>query len=417
MEWEIVRIRSRGLKIEREREFFTSIFFNEEWTQGRGYEKGRSAFASRPFSVDDEKFLAILREELKRGVEVEGDPIPAGRADEAYEKSFSLSSKEAEDIIETLRASVEKKPMMRIEKLFLIFERREVEIRNSRALNRQGACAGIRLGGAVIADDGKEAQVNYDVYHFSSSEVDVEKVAEELSRPARMLLKSKKPPTGRFPCVLLNRVMCELLEGFILQFTAESLFRKKTLLEGREGEKVFSEVLSIEENNPAFPEPLHLPFDGEGVRKKHVLLVQDGIFRSFLFNTMYGNIYKREPAGSSRLRPSSPPSLTGSSILLKPGELSFENLVGKMGRGCVITGIIGGHTLNPITGEFSVGASGFYMENGNSHPFCGGVISGNLFELLKKVEAVGKDVRTMGWITSPSLLVSEINTGGKDGKG
>jgi len=408
MEWDICKLRVEGFRIERDRYFLNSTGFGENWTSSRGYLKGKFGFVSFPGVVDEAFSFKFLRESMIS--EVPEDPIPEG-----YEGSFScseikISEKEGKDILLQLKDEIENEEGARIEKIFITFERRNLSIKNSKGMNLEGETWGIKIGGAVIVEKEGEAQINYDIFHFDRLDFDLKEIAHFLKEPAKMLLKSKPPPTGRFRCILKNRVVCELFEVFLQSFTAESLFKNRTRLKDKEGERVFSEFLTVEENNPSFKEPFYMPFDGEGVKKERVFIVRNGRFENFLYNTMYGRLYGKKPCGSSRVNPASPPSLTGSSIFIN-GDTPYERLVEEMGRGCIVTGIIGGHTANPLTGEFSVGGCGILIENGKK-PFVGGVISGNFFEIFNKIEGTGDDFRTINNITSPSILISEINLGG-----
>jgi len=408
MEWDISKLRIEGFRIETDRYFLNSTDFGETWTSCRGYLKGKFAFASFPYSVDEDSSLKFLKENMIS--EVPEDPIPEGDEESFSYKGIKISEKEGKEMLLQLKNEIENEDGVRIEKILITFERRYFSIKNSKRMNREGETWGIKVGGAVIVEKDGEAQINYDIFYFSEPNFALEEVARFLKEPAKMLLKSEPPPTGRFRCILQNRVVCELFEPFLQAFTAESLFKNRTLLKDKEGEKNFSEVLTIEENNPSVKEPFYMPFDGEGVKKERTFIVKNGVFRDFLYNTMYGRLYRKKPSGSSKINPANPPSLTGLSIFIN-GDTPCEKLIEKMDTGCIVTGIIGGHTVNPITGEFSIGASGIFIKNGRK-PFVGGIISGNFFETLNKIEAVGNDFRTIGNITSPSILISEINLGG-----
>ncbi|MBI5875890.1 MAG: hypothetical protein HZB81_08655 [Deltaproteobacteria bacterium] len=86
-----------------------------------------------------------------------------------------------------------------------------------------------------------------------------------------------------------------------------------------------------------------------------------------------------------------------------------------MDKGLLITNILGAHTANPITGDFSFGAAGLWIEGGKvSYPVRGAAISGNMLELFSKVEVVGSDMRFLGSIGAPSLLIGEMEVSGAD---
>lgn len=409
MEWDLYQLRKQGFRMELDRFFFNSLQFEEKWTSGRGYLEKKFAFAFRPYFLDENSFLKVLKEGLNS--EIPEDPIPEGYEERFSSEPINMTTKDGKGILLELKNEIEKEEGMRIEKIFITYERRFLSIKNSKGMDVEGESEGITLGGAVIAEKGDEAQVNYDFFHFNTPNFNLKEIANSLKEPAKLLLKSEKPMTGTFHCILLNRIICALLETFLQFFTADALFKNRTILKEKEGQKIFSEILTIEENNPQFKEPFYLPFDGEGIRKERTFIVKDGRFENFLYNTIYGRVYGKKPAGSSKTNPTLPPSLTGSSIVIRGNNTPYERLIKEIGNGCIITEIIGGHTVNPTTGEMSVGASGIFIKGGE-RPFVGGVISGNFFEMLKKIDALGNDFRTINHITSPSILISEIKVGG-----
>jgi PmbA protein len=102
-----------------------------------------------------------------------------------------------------------------------------------------------------------------------------------------------------------------------------------------------------------------------------------------------------------------------SNLYLQPDRGSLEDLVSGVEDGFLITELLGLHTADPISGDFSLGASGTWIENGNlTFPVQGAAISGNLMDLFKRVARVGGDLRFMGTIGSPSLLLDHLDVAG-----
>ena len=98
---------------------------------------------------------------------------------------------------------------------------------------------------------------------------------------------------------------------------------------------------------------------------------------------------------------------------MEKGDLDLNGLLKSMGDGLLITNLLGVHTANPITGEFSFGADGLWIENGKvSHAIRGAAISGNMLELFSKIDAVGEDLRFLGKVGAPSLFIREMEISG-----
>jgi PmbA protein len=108
-----------------------------------------------------------------------------------------------------------------------------------------------------------------------------------------------------------------------------------------------------------------------------------------------------------------PPRLGVHNLFVQPGEGSLQELVASVAKGVLITDVMGIHTANPISGDFSVGAAGFYLEGGRIvHPVKGIAIAGNLLELFKGVDMVANDLRFFGSVGSPALRVAELDVSG-----
>ena len=109
----------------------------------------------------------------------------------------------------------------------------------------------------------------------------------------------------------------------------------------------------------------------------------------------------------------SPPVPGISNFFIEPRELTFSALVQFLYRGVVIEEVMGLHTVDPVSGDFSLGCSGYWVERGKKvHPVKSVAVAGNLFELFRNVTAVGEDLRFFGAVGSPSLLIREMEISG-----
>ena len=108
------------------------------------------------------------------------------------------------------------------------------------------------------------------------------------------------------------------------------------------------------------------------------------------------------------------PGVGVTNLYIEPGECSLDSLIDQAGSGLLVTEVMGMHTANPISGDFSVGATGCWIENGRkAYPVREITIAGNILDIMKNVDAVGGDLRFSGRIGSPSLLLKEISISGK----
>ena len=193
-------------------------------------------------------------------------------------------------------------------------------------------------------------------------------------------------------------------------FLAENLYKNKTRLKGKAGQKLFSEMLTVVDSGTqgigAFA------FDGEGVPSRQNVVVRQGVFEGFLYDTYYGNALKKASTGNGvRSGIKAPPRCATRGFYIDGGQGSTA--IREFGNGVVIEELMGTHMANPVTGDFSLGAIGHYYSGGTKIPFRGVIFSGNLFDVLSNVRAVGDDLTFYGSHGSPSLLIEGLKISGK----
>ena len=163
------------------------------------------------------------------------------------------------------------------------------------------------------------------------------------------------------------------------------------------------------------PRRYYYKVDDEGVPSQDTTVLEQGVLKTYLYNTYSAAKDGVESTGNG-VRPSFRGALTSGTrnFYIPPGKLSQEELMGQVGRGLYVTSVMGMHTANPISGEFSVGAAGLWIENGRpARPVRGIAIAGNLIDLMKRLVAVGSDLRFYGSVGSPSLVVEGITVSGE----
>lgn len=267
----------------------------------------------------------------------------------------------------------------------------------------------------VIAEDGGDSSTSWEIElsHFLD-EIDPRRIGQESARNAVGLLGGKRIASGEYPAVIRNLSSAELLGIMGKSFLSESVHKNRSKLKDRIGERIFSKVVNIIDSGVVSQGWNAFPFDGEGVPSQENILVKDGVLNGYLYDNYYGKIYNKKSTGNCRRdRYSNPPSQDITNLYIPPGKLTIEELIRNLWNGIFITGFLGVHTANPVTGDFSFGAEGFVVSNGiPAEPFRGVAVSGNIFELFNEVIDTGSDLRFLFSAGSPSLLVKKIIIGG-----
>ncbi len=270
----------------------------------------------------------------------------------------------------------------------------------------------------AVAEESGESEVawDFDASHFFD-DLDVEKVGRSAGRRALERLGGKRIPTGVYPVLIRNHVASEFLSLLAHSFSADQVQKGKSPLKDKRGERFFSPLLTIVDDGLYSKGISTAPFDGEGMPSQRTALVTQGEITHYLYDRYWANrenlLSPGSRAGSTgnsrRHGIKSPPGIGISNFFIEPGNLVLPKLMEDFLHGVVVEEVMGLHTVDPISGDFSLGCSGDWIDRGEKvHPVKSIAIAGNLFELFRRVVGVGDDLRFFGGIGAPSLLIKEL---------
>lgn len=414
--YECCYLKEKNKKIEsRGKELYGLEIKEEEGIAIRGIRDNRMAFA---YTYEQgEKAAESLVQNLARlipfAVYDEDWDLPSGH--EGYPAADLCDLKGADD--------AEKKEMLfDMERTILDYDKRivatrncelheigiETRITNSKGLVAEGKKTLYVLAGLCVAKD--EDEVSW--YDWSWSHhwggIDGERLGRGIAQKALSFLSGRQLATGTYEGIITPQASCDLLGILSSSFLAENLYKNKTRLKDRTGERCFADVVNIVDSGLAGIGGFY--FDGEGVPAKDNVVVKDGIFHGFLYDSYYGRKFGRPSTGNGkRTGIKEPPKCGPCGMFIERGDTDIRN---SFTNGVVIEELMGTHTANPVTGDFSLGAIGHLYKDGVPMPFKGVIFSGNLFQLLNNVKAVGTDLMFYGSCGSPSLFVEDIKISG-----
>ncbi|MCR4442215.1 MAG: TldD/PmbA family protein [Peptococcaceae bacterium] len=290
-----------------------------------------------------------------------------------------------------------------------------VIILNSRGL--AGSYRGSYCGGyaMVVASENQDSQTGFGLqYSLKYHELDPLEIGREAGEKAVRLLGAKTIPSGRIPVVLDPYTASSFLGVLQAAFSAEAVLKGKSFLQGLEGRMVASPLVTIVDDGTMAGRLGSAPFDGEGVPTARTVLVREGELSGFLHNSYTAKRFGVEPTGNStRVSYKNTPEVGITNFYLKEGNLSAEELVKDLSRGLYVTDILGMHTANPVSGDFSLGAAGFLIEGGEcTVPVKGVAIAGNLKEMLLDIDGVANDIRFFIGKGAPSVRLRSLNVSG-----
>lgn len=269
----------------------------------------------------------------------------------------------------------------------------------------------------VVEDEsGKNDGVGY-VVASSLDEVKPRKMAAQGVEEGLSKLGGKSIPSGSYKTIIYNEAMVQLLETFASTFSGDAAQKGLSLLKGKEGDMIASPIVTIVDDPLMEGGLASAPFDDEGVATFTKELVYEGKLNTLLHNLKTAHKQGVKSTGNGfKASYASSVNVSESNLYLRKGEKSFEDLMKEINEGVIITDLAGLHSgANTVSGDFSLAAKGFYVENGKkTFPVEQITLAGNYFDLLKNIVAVGNDLKfPMSNVGSPSVIVTGLSIAGK----
>jgi PmbA protein len=268
----------------------------------------------------------------------------------------------------------------------------------------------------AVAEEGGEAQMGWDfVNAFFFHDLHVEQVGMTAAQRAIDLLGARQIDSTTVPVILDSPVASEFLAAIGHALMADQVQKRKSLFAGRIGQKVASEHVTIIDDG-AFEKGISpAPADGEGVPSQRTALVESGTLERFLHNTYTAGKDGVESTGNGiRSSYTSIPEVGASNFYLSPGTITRDGLIAGCTRAYLVTDAMGMHTVDMVSGDFSVGASGLWIEGGKvKFPVRETTIAGNIKDILANIETVADDLKFYSRYGSPTILVGNIVVSGK----
>lgn len=267
-----------------------------------------------------------------------------------------------------------------------------------------------------LLESGGDTQIGVG-YTFGRApeELDIDAAAARaVSRTAR-LLGATKPNARRVTAVLDREVTADFLEVIGGTLSGDAVLKGRSLFAGREGEAVAAPMISLA-SDPVDPTGTAAGRnDGEGLGRRRVPLIESGRLEGFLYDTYSGRRSGRASTASASRSYTSSPSVGASAITIAAGDRSPEELIESVDDGVYVQDVSGLHSgVNPISGDFSVGATGLIIRDGAlAEPFREATIASTLQRMLLDVAAIGSDLEWLpGGSAGATLVIKDVSLGG-----
>lgn len=290
-----------------------------------------------------------------------------------------------------------------------------VRLANSNGLAKEHQSSGCNYGVSVVAEKGEQRSSGgeYCSRRFFSDLLPPEDLAGDAARSAYEMLDPRMVQTQRAPVVFDPDVAYALLGGILGAINGERVLQGASFLAQRMDQRIGSGLLTIMDDGTRPKGMASAPFDGEGVPTQRRTIVEDGVLRGFLYNTIVGSRAGVPSTGNaSRGGFSSLPGIGPHAFYVAAGLTSPEEIIGSTPNGLYLKGVTG-YGINPVSGDFSGGAQGFWIENGRlAYPVKGLTIAATADEMLNGIDMMGSDLDLNRTTTAPTFRIREMQIGG-----
>ena len=258
---------------------------------------------------------------------------------------------------------------------------------------------------------GMERDYDGDSRIFQADLRDAEDIGRRAGERALARLDARKPPTGSYPVLFDERIASSLIGHLLGAINGQAISRGASFLRDAMGQQVLPETLSLIEDPTRVRATGSRPFDAEGLPTQRRAIVENGVLQGWTLDLATARKLDLAPTGNASRGPGSNPQPSNWNIALTQGDASRDDLIREMGTGLLVTSMIGS-TINPNTGDYSRGASGLWVENGEiTHAINECTIAGNLRDMLLNL-VPANDARTHLSRVVPSLLVPGMTLAG-----
>jgi PmbA protein len=292
----------------------------------------------------------------------------------------------------------------------------EVIIANSNGPVKSYKASECGYGVSVVAEKGeqKSSGAEFCRRRFYKDFKPAEEVAAKAAREAYEMLDPRPVKTQKAAVIFHSDVGYSLLGGILGAVNGERVLQGASFLGKKMGQKIAVDLVTIIDDGTMEKGPASEPFDGEGVPTQKRIIVDKGVLKGFLYNTIVARrAGVRSTGNASRRGFASLPGIGPHNFYLAAGEAKLEDIIKATGSGLLVKEVTG-YGINPVNGNFSGGAAGFWVEDGKiAFPVKGLTIAGSAEEMLNGIDMIADDLDPNRSMTAPSFRIKLLQIGGE----
>ena len=262
----------------------------------------------------------------------------------------------------------------------------------------------------VLAQQGAATEIGgYGIESRLFDELDINETASLAVKKTVAYLGSSLMKTGTYTLVIEPETAASLIDVIGDLFCAPEIHKGRSLMKDKLGSIVASPCVSLVDDGRIPWKAGTGCWDDEGFPTGRTVLIKDGIASSYLYNLQYASKDGVKSTGNACRGMSTLPDVGTTNLILEPGRETQEALVSNVKDGLFITELMGMHTIDPVSGDFSIGAKGVRIENGAfTHAVSGVTIASNLMDFIQQIVSVGSDLKFFGPVAAPTLVVEDV---------
>jgi PmbA protein len=239
-----------------------------------------------------------------------------------------------------------------------------------------------------------------------------ESVGAKAAQRTLRRLGARKIASTSVPLVFDSETARSLLDNIFDAVNGDAIYRQSSFLEGKLGQKIAAENITVVDDGTMPGGFGTSPFDGEGVPSRRTVVIEKGVLKSYLLNTYTAKKLGLKTTGNAARSLAGTPSIGYGNFFLEKGTRTPEQIIGDIKQGLYVVDLIG-FGVNLVTGDFSRGATGIWIENGElTYPVEEITVAGNLKEMLNNISEIGNDLEFRSAIAAPTLRIDGMTIAG-----
>ncbi len=266
-----------------------------------------------------------------------------------------------------------------------------------------------------VAAEGDQLQTSYwvDYKRFLDKLDSPEAVGKEAARRAVRMLGAKKVKSQKVPVIFDPMMAASFVGSIASAANGDAVFKQSSFLASKLGKKIAPESVSIVDDGLLKDGIATSPFDGEGVATRTTKLIDQGVLKAFLYDAFTARKAKAHSTGNAARGYRTMPHIGTNNLYMEAGSQSPESIIKGVKNGFYVTAMLG-HGANLVTGEFSRGANGLWIENGElTRPVQEVTVAGQLLTMLQDIDAIGNDLTFRGSTAAPTIRFKELTVSGE----